>query len=40
MVFRHMFSTPFKRALIPFIDKLLDERVVIGTGVGCKEALR
>ncbi|PCH41022.1 hypothetical protein WOLCODRAFT_151061 [Wolfiporia cocos MD-104 SS10] len=40
VVFRHLLNTPHKRVLIPQIDKLLDERLFVGVGVGCVEAMR
>ncbi|KAL1742601.1 FAT domain-containing protein [Schizophyllum fasciatum] len=38
--FRHMISTPHRRALVPHIDKVIDERVLLGTGFTGREALR
>ncbi|KAH9951586.1 hypothetical protein B0H21DRAFT_818036 [Amylocystis lapponica] len=40
IVFRHMLSTPHRRALLPHIDKLFDEHVLLGYGVGSKEMIR
>ncbi|KAL4241981.1 DNA Damage Response and Repair Kinase [Abortiporus biennis] len=40
IVFRHLIGTPHRRALLPQIDKLFDERVLLGTGVGTREAIR
>ncbi|KAI0638186.1 atypical/PIKK/TRRAP protein kinase [Trametes polyzona] len=37
---RHLGATSHRRALLPHIDKLLDERVLLGTSVGGKEMLR
>ncbi|KAI0335467.1 atypical/PIKK/TRRAP protein kinase [Cubamyces sp. BRFM 1775] len=37
---RHLGSTIHRRALLPHIDKLLDERVLLGTSVGGREILR
>ncbi|KZT74387.1 FAT-domain-containing protein [Daedalea quercina L-15889] len=40
VVFRHLLNTPYRRAIIPEIDKIFDDRVLWGTGVGCREAIR
>ncbi|TFK43492.1 hypothetical protein BDQ12DRAFT_731508 [Crucibulum laeve] len=40
VVFRHLMGTPHRRALFNHLDKLFDERVLLGTGVGSKEMLR
>lgn len=37
---RHMLSSDFRTAFVPLIDTLLDERVLVGTGVTSREALR
>ncbi|KAH9943440.1 atypical/PIKK/TRRAP protein kinase [Epithele typhae] len=37
---RHLTTTVYKRALLPHIDKLLDERVLLGTSVGSQEIFR
>ncbi|KAI9001012.1 atypical/PIKK/TRRAP protein kinase [Trametes punicea] len=37
---RHLGATAHRRALLPHIDKLLDERVLLGTSVGGREILR
>ncbi|KAI9063246.1 atypical/PIKK/TRRAP protein kinase [Trametes sanguinea] len=37
---RHLGGTAHRRALLPHIDKLLDERVLLGTSVGGREILR
>ncbi|KAI0650812.1 atypical/PIKK/TRRAP protein kinase [Trametes meyenii] len=37
---RHLGATVHRRALLPHIDKLLDERVLLGTSVGGREMLR
>ncbi|KAI0832419.1 atypical/PIKK/TRRAP protein kinase [Trametes gibbosa] len=37
---RHLGATSHRRALLPHIDKLLDERVLLGTSVGGREMLR
>lgn len=37
---RHVLATEFKRGFYPLIDKLLEERVLVGTGRACFEALR
>uniref|UniRef100_D8PQ42 Non-specific serine/threonine protein kinase n=1 Tax=Schizophyllum commune (strain H4-8 / FGSC 9210) TaxID=578458 RepID=D8PQ42_SCHCM len=38
--FRHMITTPHRRALVPYIEKVIDERVLLGTGFTAREALR
>ncbi|KAL6299677.1 atypical/PIKK/TRRAP protein kinase [Sparassis latifolia] len=40
VVFRHLMLTPSRRALVSQIDKLFDERVLLGTGVGSRETIR
>lgn len=40
VVFRHLMGTTHRRALFDQLDKLFDERVLLGTGVASKEALR
>jgi transformation/transcription domain-associated protein len=40
VVLRHLMGTPYRRALLGPLDKLLSERVLLGTGVGSKETLR
>ncbi|KAL0563573.1 transcription-associated protein 1, partial [Marasmius crinis-equi] len=40
VVFRHLIGTPHRRVLVPQIDKLFDERILLGTGIGNKEMLR
>ncbi|KAG7096928.1 hypothetical protein E1B28_004329 [Marasmius oreades] len=40
VVFRHLIGTPHRRVLVPQIDKLFDERILLGTGIGNKEILR
>ncbi|THV08510.1 hypothetical protein K435DRAFT_832965 [Dendrothele bispora CBS 962.96] len=40
VVFRHLMGTPYRRALLPQINKLFDERVLLGTGIASKEMLR
>ena len=37
---RHMLSSDFRTAFVPFIDMLLDEKVLVGSGVTSREALR
>ncbi|RPD67165.1 atypical/PIKK/TRRAP protein kinase [Lentinus tigrinus ALCF2SS1-7] len=37
---RHLTTTNHKRALLPHIEKLLDERVLLGTSVGGREIFR
>ncbi|KAF5390637.1 hypothetical protein D9757_002758 [Collybiopsis confluens] len=40
VVFRHLMATPYRRALLPQIDKLLNERLLLGDGLASKELLR
>ncbi|CCM01587.1 uncharacterized protein FIBRA_03647 [Fibroporia radiculosa] len=40
VVLRHVANLPQRRALVHYIDKLTDERVLLGTGLGCREAIR
>lgn len=40
MVLRHLIGTQHRKALLPQIDKLFDERILLGDGVGSKETLR
>lgn len=40
IVFKHLLNTPHRRALLPHIDKLCDDRVVLGSGEGSKETIR
>ncbi|KAF8621580.1 hypothetical protein AX15_007606 [Amanita polypyramis BW_CC] len=40
VVFRHLVGTPHRIALFNQIDKLFDERVLLGTGIASKEMLR
>ncbi|XP_042493905.1 transformation/transcription domain-associated protein-like isoform X1 [Macadamia integrifolia] len=37
---KHVLGTDFKRGLFPLIDTLLEERVLVGTGRACFDALR
>ncbi|KAJ3722891.1 FAT domain-containing protein [Lentinula raphanica] len=40
VVFRHLMATPYRRALIPHLDKLLNERLLVGESLTSKEMLR
>jgi transformation/transcription domain-associated protein len=40
VVLRHLIATPYRRAFLSQLDKLFNERVLLGTGVGSKETLR
>lgn len=40
VVFRHLMGTVYRRALVGQLDKLLDERVLLGTGISSQEMLR
>lgn len=37
---RHVLSTEFRAAFVPQIDTLLNEKVLIGTGITSQESLR
>lgn len=37
---RHILQTDFRTAFVPYIDTLVDDRVLIGVGVTCHEQLR
>ncbi|KAG9317678.1 hypothetical protein JVU11DRAFT_1890 [Chiua virens] len=40
VVLRHLIGTPHRKALLPQIDKLFNERILLGNGVGSQETLR
>lgn len=40
VVLRHLIGTPHRKALLPQIDKLFNERILLGSGVGSQETLR
>ncbi|KAI6119305.1 FAT domain-containing protein, partial [Pisolithus croceorrhizus] len=40
VVLRHLIGTPHRKALLPHIDKLFDEQVLLGTGIGSRETIR
>ncbi len=40
VVFRHLMSTNHRKVLFDHLDKLFDERVLLGTGIASKEMLR
>ena len=40
MVFRHMVTVPQRRVLLSQIDKLLDERVILGSSLSAQETVR
>ncbi|KAF8655244.1 hypothetical protein AX16_003148 [Volvariella volvacea WC 439] len=40
VVFRHLMGTPHRKALLNHLDKLFDESVLLGNGIGTKEMLR
>lgn len=40
VVFRHLMGTPHRKALFGRLNKLFDEKVLLGTGIATKEALR
>ncbi|KAF8165306.1 hypothetical protein B0H34DRAFT_232712 [Crassisporium funariophilum] len=40
VVFRHLMGTSHRRALFDHLDKLFDEKVLLGTGIATKEMLR
>jgi transformation/transcription domain-associated protein len=39
-VLRHLVGTPFRTALLSQLDKVFNERVLLGAGVGSQETLR
>jgi transformation/transcription domain-associated protein len=40
VVFRHLLSSQHRRAILPKIDQLLDERVLLGTSLASREMFR
>ncbi|KAF9222005.1 FAT-domain-containing protein [Gyrodon lividus] len=40
VVLRHLIGTPHRKALLPQIDKLFNEQILLGSGVGSRETLR
>lgn len=40
VVFRHLMTTQYRMTLVPHMEKLLNERVLLGTSVTCNEMLR
>jgi transformation/transcription domain-associated protein len=40
IVLRHLIGTPYRRALLGQLDKMFNENVLLGTGIGSKETLR
>lgn len=40
VVFRHLMGTPHRRALFDQLDKLFDDRVLLGSGLATRENLR
>ena len=40
VVFRYLVSTNHRRVLLPHIDKLLEERVLMGTSLASQELVR
>lgn len=40
VVFRHLMATPHRSALLSQIDKLLDEKVLLGPAISSREILR
>jgi hypothetical protein len=40
VVLRHLVGTPFRKALLGHLDKVFNERVLLGVGVGSQETLR
>jgi hypothetical protein len=40
IVLRHLIGTPYRKALLGQLDKLFNERVLLGAGVGSQETLR
>lgn len=39
-VLRHLIGTPYRKVLLSQLDKLFDEDVLLGSGIGSKETLR
>lgn len=40
VVFRHILNTSYRKGILPYIDKLFDDRVLWGTGLGCRESIK
>jgi len=40
IVLRHLIGTPYRKALLGQLDKLFNDRVLLGGGVGSQETLR
>lgn len=40
IVVRHLVGTPYRIALLSQLDKVFNERVLLGVGVGSQETLR
>ena len=40
VVLRHLMNTPNRRALVPHVEKLIKEEVLLGPAVGSQETLR
>jgi transformation/transcription domain-associated protein len=40
VVLRHLIGTPYRAALLNQLDKVFNERVLLGSGVGSQESLR
>lgn len=40
VVLRHLIGTPYRKALLPQIDKLFKEKILLGNGIGSQETLR
>ncbi|KAH7909445.1 hypothetical protein BJ138DRAFT_1066999 [Hygrophoropsis aurantiaca] len=40
VVLRHLIGTPHRKALLPYMDKLFNENILLGEGVGSRETLR
>lgn len=40
VVFRHLLATPARRTLLNHVDKLMDERVLLGNGLATKDLMR
>jgi transformation/transcription domain-associated protein len=37
---RHILTSDSRSSFVPYIDVLLDEKVLVGTGITCRESLR
>lgn len=40
IAFRYLANAQFRKVFLPYIDKLLDERVLLGTSLSTQETVR